>query len=119
MPHRIDIDGISRNLFLLRNLAFASPSLCQTYRLDRCQDLDTPLGWSYYLGWLKSSVSEMLLKTAIKTRVIEDFLRQEDFGSVDFAALAEKASGKRVLARFLPSQEPIPLRINRLILVLT
>lgn len=95
---------------MLRNLAFASPSLCRTYRIDRCQDPDTPLGWSNYLGWLKPIVSEVLLEIAIKIRVIEDFLRQEEFGAVDFTRLAESVAGKLVLARYLPSQEPIPLR---------
>lgn len=52
----------------------------------------------------------MLIETAIKTRVVEDFLKQEDYGAVEFSALAQRASRGLVLARYLPSQEAIPLR---------
>ena len=110
MPHRIDIDGISQNLFLLKNLAFASQPFCENFRVDRMDDEDKPFGWPYYLGWLKSSVSELLLEVSIKFRVVQDFLKNEDFGIAEFKELERKATPGIVLGRFLPSLSKLPIR---------
>jgi hypothetical protein len=61
MPHRIDIDGISRNLFILRHLAAGSHPVCKELRIDRINEEDNAFGWNYYFGWLKFIVSKMLI----------------------------------------------------------
>ncbi len=110
MPHRIDIDGVSRKMFLLRSMALASRPFCRRYRINRATDDQGPLGWGYYLSWLKSSVSGLLLETAINLRVVEDFLRQEEFGSINFDSLLQKVSCRLNVARLLPECNSIPLR---------
>lgn len=110
MPHRIDIDGISRNLFFLKNMAFASQPFCENFRVDRMNDEDKPFGWGYYLGWLKSSVSEMLIEVSIKFRVLQDFLKNEDFGKAEFEKLEKKAIPDGKVGLYLPSLAALPIR---------
>jgi hypothetical protein len=110
MPHRIDIDGISRNLFILINLAYASEHFCEEARVNRSDGDAKTFGWSYYIGWLKSTVSEVLIETAIKYRILQDFLQDEDFGPVDFSDLDKRARGDMLVGRFFPSGEALPLR---------
>lgn len=110
MPHRIDIDGIRKEIFILKNLAFASQPFCRTYHVDRCQEDEDRFGWQYYIGWLKASVSEILIEVAIKMRVLEDFLKQDESVSIDFTDLENKALAGLVIGRFQPSRAVIPLR---------
>ncbi len=110
MPHRIDIDGISKRIFILNNLAFASKPFCETFQVDRGDEEDKPFGWTYYLGWLKSTVSESLIDTAIKIRVMNDFLKYEELGATNFREIEGKAISGTVVGRFLPSFKELSLR---------
>jgi hypothetical protein len=73
-------------------------------------DEDKPFGWGYYLGWLKSSVSEMLIEVSIKFRVLQDFLKNEDFGLEEFKKLEKKAIPDVVVGRNLPPLSALPIR---------
>ena len=49
MPHRIDIDSIHEDAFLLLNLCYASKEFSQMHRLDPL-DGSRGVGYSYYFG---------------------------------------------------------------------
>ena len=108
MPHRIDIDGISENLFILQNLSLASRSFCEKYRINQYSEEESEFDW-YYLGWLKSIVSEKLIDCAIKVRILQDFLREED-EEIDFADLDQRACSDLVLGQFHAGSDPLTLR---------
>jgi len=110
MPHRIDIDGINRNLFVLRHLVAGSRPVCQELRINRCVGNDDPFGWKYYLGWLKSIVSQTLIETAIKFRILQDFLKLESQESMDLRPIKEKINEPRVVGYFVPELKPLMLR---------
>jgi hypothetical protein len=109
MPHRIDIDGISENLFILQNLSLASRSFCEKYRINQYSEEESEFDWYYYLGWLKSIVSEKLIDCAIKVRILQDFLREED-EEIDFADLDQRACSDLVLGQFHAGSDPLTLR---------
>lgn len=109
MPHRIDIDGISENLFILQNLSLASRTFCEKYRINRYSEGKSEFDWYYYLGWLKSIVSEKLIECGIKVRILQDFLREEDEG-IDFADLDQRACSGLALGQFHLGSDPLTLR---------
>ena len=109
MPHRIDIDSISENLFILQNLSLASRSFCEKYRINQYSEEELEFDWYYYMGWLKSIVSEKLIDCAIKVRILQDFLREED-EEIDFADLDQRACSDLVLGQFHAGSDPLTLR---------
>ena len=76
MPHRVDIDSIHQNSFLLLNLAYGAKEFARSHDLGS-DDCD-PISGGYYLGWLKFTLSAKLIDTAIKTRIILDMIRAEE-----------------------------------------
>jgi hypothetical protein len=110
MPHRIDIDGISRNLFVLRHLAVGSRPVCQGLRIDRSDEGDKPFGWNYYLGWLKFIVSQTLIETAIKVRIMQDFLKADPEDGTDLVPIESKINAVHVVGHFVPDLSPLPIR---------
>jgi hypothetical protein len=76
MPHRVDIDSIHQNSFLLLNIAYGAKEFARTH--DLASDDDYPITGGYYVGWLKFTLSEKLIDTAIKTRIILDMVRAEE-----------------------------------------
>lgn len=110
MTHRIDVDGIRRNLFILLNLAYASKPFCTEARINRTDDGKKSFGWTYYIGWLKSTVSEILIETAIKYRILHDLLKNEDLEQIDLNDLDRRSLNGMIVGRFLPSMESMPIR---------
>lgn len=110
MPHRIDIDGISRNLFILKHLAVGSQPLCNAMRIDRCDEEDKLFGWNYYIGWLKSIVCETLIETAIKFRILHDFLKAHPEAGVDVGQIESRTNAAYVVGRFVSPWSPLPIR---------
>jgi hypothetical protein len=76
MPHRIDIDSIHRDVFMLLNLCYAGDEFSQRHKLDPMSD-SREVGYGYYFGWLKQQLSEKLIACSIKTRITLDILRIE------------------------------------------
>ena len=109
MPHRIDIAAISENLFILQNLSLASRTFCEKYRINRYSEGESEFDWYYYLGWLKSIVSEKLIECAIKVRILQDLLREED-EEIDFADLDQRACSGLALGQFHLGSDPLTLR---------
>ncbi len=73
MPHRVDIDSIHQNSFLLLNIAYGAKEFAQSH--DLTSNNDYPITSEYYIGWLKYTLSEKLIDTAIKTRIILDMIQ--------------------------------------------
>lgn len=110
MPHRIDIDGIRRNIFVLMNLAYASEPFCADARVNRVYDERISFGWSYYIGWLKSTVCEILIETAIKIRILKDMLNHEQLKQIDFDDLGKRSLRGMSVGHFNPSMDPMSIR---------
>lgn len=110
MPHRIDIDGIHQNLFILQNLVFGSKIFCTTYHINRMNE-SYDFNWDYYLGWLKSIVSEKLIESSIKMRILQDFLHDQD-SSIDFKVIEEVACSNINIGSIIIADSVEPLTIR-------
>lgn len=77
MPHHVDIDSIHQNIFLLLNICYGAKTFAQEHDLES-DDAAKPIGSTFYSGWLKFSLSEKLIDTAIKTRIILDMVQAEE-----------------------------------------
>lgn len=82
MPHSLNIDGISEGLFLLQNLCHASRSFCEKHRIEWGESRDNDFGWEYYFGWLKSTLCENLIKTAVTLRMLQDIVVSNSEGEL-------------------------------------
>lgn len=109
MPHRIDIDGISQNLFILKHMAAGSPAVCKELTINRDHEDITPFGWNYYLGWMKSIVSQTLIETAIKVRVMQDFLKSDSKGA-EILSIEKQINEAHVVGHFVTSLSALPIR---------
>ena len=76
MPHRIDIDSIHAESFLLLNLAYAAPVYSERHP-GVFRDDDESGDDAYYVSWLRYMLSEKLLTIAIKARILMDILHDE------------------------------------------
>ena len=106
MPHRIDIDSIRQNLFVLMHLAYGAEHFAKKHDLEAVDEENGPINRGYYEGWLKYTLSEKLLEVSVKTRVILDIVGAEEKRyaedgeaySVDLAALDKEISEKHSIA---------------------
>ncbi len=110
MPHRIDIVGISRNLFVLKHMVAGSRVVCQELRINRDDEDDTPFGWNYYLGWMKSIVSQTLIETAIKVRIMLDFLQSDRGEGTDLRPIEAQINEAHIVGHFVPRLLALPIR---------
>ena len=76
MPHRIDIDSLHEEVFVLLNFCYASGTFASRHDLNPLED--EGVSYQYYLDWLKFLLSEKLISCGIRTRIILDFLKDED-----------------------------------------
>lgn len=77
MPHILNHQKITENIFVLQNFALASKDFCTKYQINRCTESESEYDWYYYFGWAKSIVSEKLIECAINLRILNDFARNE------------------------------------------
>ena len=77
MPLSIDFDAIEEKLFLIKQLRHASFNYCRYYELSEDESGDT-LELAEYKARLKSSLSNYMIECAIKTRMVQDFLEDDD-----------------------------------------
>jgi hypothetical protein len=80
------------------------------FRIDRISEEDEEFGWWYYLGWLKSTVSETLIESAIKFRVLQDFLMEGEINRFDFNSIENRSLTDISIGRFLPDLTPLSIR---------
>ena len=73
MPHKVNIDSIYENIFLLVNVCYGAKAFARSHNLSYENDEDL-FGGHYYYGWLQAVVSDKLIDTAIKSRIIFDII---------------------------------------------
>src|SRR5262245_6655868 len=77
MSFFINFDELDENLFLLQQLALASENYCSQEMIG--SDLDRGDGkFDVYWGWIKGIVSDYLIDCAIKTRIFQDYLSENE-----------------------------------------
>lgn len=116
MPHRVDFDSIHQNIFVLLNIAYGAKEFSRSH--DLSSEDDYPITGSYYVGWLKYTLSEKLIDTAVKTRIILDMVRAEEKRyqadgepySVDTRKLDDEISAKYNIAGSLDPGASISIR---------
>lgn len=124
MPHRIGIDSIHEELFLLLNLAYAAPSYAQQHP-GVFQDDDETGDDEYYVPWLRYMISEKLLTAATKMRVVMNMLREEqglytdcdEDRPFDLQKMERRATGSRSVGAYVRGTGACDIRdcCNRII----
>lgn len=117
MAHRVDVDSIHRNVFLLLNLSYAAETFGKTHDLSTYEEAD-PINGPYYVGWLKFTLSEKLIDIAIKTRILLDIVRAEEqiykkegeSYVVDSVALDKEITSQYNIGFFVNSDEKVGIR---------
>ena len=82
MPLSIDFDAIEEKLFLIKQLRHASFDYCRHYELSEDGGGDT-LELVDYKARLKSTLSNYMIECAIKTRMVQDFLEDDEEQDID------------------------------------
>jgi hypothetical protein len=93
MPHKVNFDSLYENIFLLVNVCFGAKVFARSRDLSYENEEDV-FGGDFYYGWLQAVVSEKLIDTAIKSRIMFDIVirHQREFeedGSDDRFRLRE------------------------------
>jgi hypothetical protein len=80
MPHKVNFDSVYENLVLLVNVCFGAKVFARSLDLSYENEEDV-FGGHFYYGWLQAVVSEKLIDTAIKSRIIFDTIlnQQREF----------------------------------------
>jgi hypothetical protein len=78
MPHSLNTDKVHQSIFILKNLCLASHSFCKKYEISENSENEKEFTWDYYYGWLRVLVSENLLECAVKVRVLQDVVQEEE-----------------------------------------
>jgi hypothetical protein len=73
MPHHVNIDSLYENLFLLVNVCFGAKAFAKSCDLSY-ENGDEMLGGHFHYGWLQAVVSEKLIDTSIKSRIVFDIV---------------------------------------------
>lgn len=90
MPHLIDFDGLEKNLFILQHLCYSSKTFCTKNKISRNADEFFDYEWWEYAGLLKSIVSNTVIESAIKVRMLQDFAQKES-DDLKLSALDQEA----------------------------
>ncbi len=108
MPHLIDFDKLECDLFVLQHAAYGSKEFCERFGLnsDSCGG---DYEWWEYKGLLKSHVSNTIIETAVKVRMLQDFAKHEDFG-VDLKAIDSDSRKGLSIGKICGVSSPLSLR---------
>lgn len=116
MPHKVNSDSIHENIFLLINVCLAAEKFAKTYDLDYENEADTING-TYYYSFLQAIVSEKLIDTAIKARILFDIVLdwqkdqdKHDPDSFDLRQIDLKFTEQRNIGYFIGIDDTISLR---------
>lgn len=97
MPHLINFDELEKNLFILQHLCYSSKEFCTKNRISRNAEEFVDYEWWEYAGLLKSIVSNTVIESAIKVRMLQDFAQKEsedvDLSEMDQDACANLTIG--------------------------
>jgi hypothetical protein len=90
MSHLIDFDAIEEKLFVLEQIAHASETYCEREMIGSELDIGD-YAFDMYWGWIKGIGSNYLIECAIKTRIFQDYLSENnpeiDLSDIDTQAL--------------------------------
>jgi hypothetical protein len=78
MPHLIDFDGIEQKLFTLQHICYGSRRFCEKIELNRFSGPREGYEWWDYTALLKSIVSNTIIESAVKIRMLQDFIKSDD-----------------------------------------
>ncbi len=117
MPHTINIDSIRENIFLLLNMAYASGVFAQKHDIVS-SDSEEIIDRDYYFGWLRAILSEKLIESASKTRVLIDIvLKEEEYYKqdgetypTDVIKMDKEICSRFQIGRFEKGTSPLSLR---------
>ncbi|WP_411564213.1 hypothetical protein [Pseudomonas shirazensis] len=90
MPHLIDFDGLEQNLFILQHLTYGSKEFCTKNKINRDAEEFIDYEWWQYAGLLKSIASNTIIESAIKVRILQDFVKKES-NDIDLTVLDKEA----------------------------
>lgn len=117
MAHRVDVDSIHRNIFILLNICYAAENFGRNHDLSTYEETD-PINGPYYVGWLKFTLSEKLIDIAIKTRILLDIVRSEEVRYrktgeeyfINSYSLDKEVVGQYNIGAFIGSGEELTIR---------
>ena len=110
MPHKIETEGLARNSFILRHLAHGNHLAFQELHFNRQFDRENSYGWGHHGLQLQQLVSELLIETSIKFRIIIDVLRKIDADAPSDATCEEVFKDDDRVGHFIPSMEVLRIR---------
>ena len=105
MSHKVDTDTIERNSFLLRHLALGNRGVSSELHFDLDADRDEANGWGKHSLQLEMLVSELLIETAVKFRVILDVIRTHTGEPIE-----KTFQGGDSVGHFLPEMGELRIR---------
>jgi hypothetical protein len=74
MPHYYDFDSIKEKMFVLKHIQFGSKEYCKVEKVEiGCNEGDND---HYYKGFIKSILCEYLISVAVKIRMVQDYIKQ-------------------------------------------
>ena len=90
MPHSLNTDSVIESMFVVQGLVHGSKSFCGKHKIVNGEENRNDYDWFYYFGWLKSQISERLIKSSITLRMLEDTLseHQEDVDLNEYRKVA-------------------------------
>ncbi|HDI1214865.1 TPA: hypothetical protein PKO72_003643 [Aeromonas hydrophila] len=109
MPHIIDFDGIEQKLFTLQHICYGSRNFCEKIKLNRTNIYHEDYEWWEYTGILKSIVSNTIIESAVKVRILQDFVKSDE-QEVDLAALDRESLQNVEIGRFVVGNQNLTLR---------
>lgn len=92
MPHLIDFDGLEQKLFVLQHVCYGSRRFCERIELNRFAESYEDYEWWEYTGLLKSIVSNTIIESAVKVRMLHDFIKSDE-QDVNLKKLEESYEG--------------------------
>ena len=108
MPHAIDFDGLEQKLFLIQHVAYGSPRFCDSIKLSR-DGCNGDYEWWEYTGLLKSFVSNATIESAIKVRMLLDFINSDEH-EVDLIELDSRVREGLSIGHFIDDTQELSLR---------
>ena len=110
MTHKINLDDLTRNSFLLRHLAYGNRQVCQELKFTRASDSEMSNGWGHYGLLLQMLVSELFIETAIKLRIILDALREQETKQSLDTTFESIFTGDDNVGQYIPSMKDLRIR---------
>lgn len=109
MPHIIDFDGLEQNLFVLQHICYGSSKFCEKISLNRISKGTEDYEWWEYTGLLKSIISNTVIESAVKVRMLQDFIKADD-EEIDLNVLDSEACQGLIIGTFIQDKELLTLR---------